>query len=95
MRSVIWLPPVRRAIICISTAALLVVPEHPRASAAGVDLAVPGRANAGVAGAPRFAREVLGNSAVYPVIASAGDAVVAAWTSGKGADSAIHVEVRR
>jgi hypothetical protein len=47
------------------------------------------------AGAPRFAREVLGDGAVYPVVAVAQGAAVAAWTSGKGAASVIRVEVRR
>jgi hypothetical protein len=45
-------------------------------------------------GAPRFAREVLGDAAVYPIVAVAGSATIAAWTSGKGAASVIHVEVR-
>ena len=33
--------------------------------------------------------------AVYPVVAFAGDAPIAAWTSGKGESSLIRVEVRR
>ena len=49
----------------------------------------------GGASSVRFAREVLGDAAVYPVLAFAGDATVAAWTSGKGPASVIHVEVRR
>jgi len=85
------------------------MPHHPQIaiSAAGTPVvawdeaenggrtAAISRVATGTASAPRFAREVLGDGAVYPVVAFAGDAAIAAWTSGKGAASTIHVEVRR
>src|SRR5215470_1639732 len=48
MRSVIWLPRIRRAIIriLILTGGLVCIPTRPNASVAGVDLSVPGRASA-------------------------------------------------
>jgi hypothetical protein len=61
----------------------------------GARTAAMTRITSGASGTPRFAREVLGDGAVYPVVAVAGDTTVAAWTSGKGAASVIHVEVRR
>jgi hypothetical protein len=41
-----------------------------------------------------FKREVIGSSdaAVYPAMASAGDAVVIVWTSGTSASSSIRVQ---
>jgi len=51
-----------------------------------------GRGIADPAGRPRFRRQLAGTMgpAVYPAIAVAGDAVVAAWTSGESAS--IHVQ---
>jgi len=138
MRSVTWLPPIRPAIVCISAGVLPAAPVHPTVSVAGVDLSVPGRANATASiaaddgsgavawgaslpsgatnvylavssdggrsfGAPgRFndidgdaSCEVLDDGALYPAVAAAGSTIVGAWTSGRGASSVIHVEVRR
>jgi hypothetical protein len=44
------------------------------------------------AGRARFAREVLAETAVYPVVAAVRGATVAAWTSGKSPASVIRVE---
>jgi hypothetical protein len=52
-----------------------------------------GRGVAAADGRPRFRREVLADSgpAMYPVLATSGDAVVVAWTAGPSASSSIHV----
>jgi hypothetical protein len=55
--------------------------------------AVMARAGTGAQHHLRFAREVLGDVAVYPVVAAAKSAAIA-WTSGKSPDSFIRVEVR-
>jgi hypothetical protein len=83
------------------------LPHHPRIvvgangaltvawdeSATGTRRIAIGRGTPGDGGRPRFRRELLpaGGSGVYPALAVAGDAVVAAWASGTGAESAIHV----
>jgi hypothetical protein len=45
-------------------------------------------------GVPRFAREALGDTALYPVVAAARDGAVVAWTSGTSPESVIRVERR-
>jgi hypothetical protein len=63
-------------------------------SASGTRRAAIARVSTDSAGVPRFARAVLGERAVYPVIAATGDAVVVAWTASEPAGSIIRVERR-
>jgi hypothetical protein len=51
----------------------------------------------GADGAMRFTRSGndRDNAATYPVLAAAGDSILAAWTSGDAAGSVIHVEQLR
>jgi hypothetical protein len=83
------------------------LPHHPRIvagangaltvawdeSASGTRRIAIGRGTPDDGGRLRFRREPLtgGGSGVYPALAVAGDAVVAAWAGGTGAESAIHV----
>jgi hypothetical protein len=46
------------------------------------------------AGRARFARLVVGERAVYPVVAAAADATVVAWTSAAESGSVIRTERR-
>jgi hypothetical protein len=63
-------------------------------SAQGSRRAAAARVTGGAGGRHDFAREVLGDVALYPVIAAVRDGVVAAWTSGKSPDSVIRVTRR-
>ena len=54
--------------------------------------AVMARVSGDAGGPPRFAREVLDDTAIYPVVASSRSGAVIAWTSGKSPDSVIRVE---
>jgi len=63
-------------------------------SAAGTRRAAIARATVDRAGVPHFSRIVLGNRAVYPVIAAVPTGVVVAWTSANDGASSIHVERR-
>ncbi|HMB79462.1 MAG TPA: hypothetical protein VKI43_05325, partial [Vicinamibacterales bacterium] len=83
------------------------MPHHPRVvvsadglltvawdeAAGGSRRIVVARGMADEGGRPRFRREVLTASGpvVYPAIASAGDGVVAAWTSGPSTSATIQV----
>jgi len=84
------------------------LPHHPQIAIAADgkpviawDEAAAGRRVAAMArsGEPSsrsaFRREVLADSAAYPMIAALGDEIAAAWTSGKSAASTIRFEVRR
>jgi len=64
-------------------------------SASGQRRAVMARVTMDGAGMARFAREVVGDRAVYPVIAAAGGAAVVAWTASEPGGSAIRVVLRR
>jgi hypothetical protein len=61
-------------------------------SASGTRRAAIARVTTDAAGAARFARVVLGDRAVYPVITAAADAAVVAWTANEPAGSVIRVE---
>jgi hypothetical protein len=63
-------------------------------SASGMRRAAIARVSIDGAGVSRFARVVLGDRAVYPVIAAAGGATVVAWTASEPGSSLIRVERR-
>ncbi|MBW8865756.1 MAG: exo-alpha-sialidase [Acidobacteria bacterium] len=63
-------------------------------SASGTRRGAIARVSTDSAGVPRFARVVLGERAVYPVIAATADAAVVAWTASEQGGSRIRVERR-
>jgi hypothetical protein len=63
-------------------------------SAKGSRRAAMARVVAGSGGRHRLAHEILGEIALYPVVAAVRGGIVAAWTSGKSPDSVIRVERR-
>lgn len=63
-------------------------------SASGSRRAVMARVTMDSAGVVRFARVVVGDRAVYPVIAAAGGAAVVAWTASEPGGSLIRVARR-
>jgi hypothetical protein len=60
-------------------------------AANGMRRAAAAHATADETGRPRFVREVVSQSAVYPVVAATSDATLIAWTSGRAAASVIQV----
>jgi len=64
-------------------------------SASGLRRAAVARVTTDAAGMARFARVVLGDRAVYPVIAAAGDTAVVAWTASEPGGSFIRVATLR
>jgi hypothetical protein len=84
------------------------MPHHPQMASApdgalaiawdegvnGTRRAVAARAAMDAAGRPRFARVVLAERAVYPVVAATSDGTVVAWTSAAAGGSVIRVERR-
>jgi len=63
-------------------------------AADGTRLAAMTRVLPGAQGQVRFAREVVGDGAVYPVVARANGTTVLAWTNGRAAAAASRVEAR-
>jgi hypothetical protein len=61
-------------------------------SSSGTRRAAIARVSRDATGAPRFTRVVVGERAVYPVVAATSDATVVAWTSSESSVSTIRVE---
>ena len=61
-------------------------------SASGMRRAAVARVTSDGSGLARFARMVIGERAVYPVVAAAGDGAVVAWTASEPGGSLVRVE---